>query len=194
MDPKKLDYFYKKAKQDGHVARSVYKLEAIDQKFKLFKKGQIVMDLGAAPGSWTNYVAQKIGKKGKLVALDLNPLNIACPDNVDFYQQDINSLNYTEVLDRYGAFDLVISDMAPQTTGIKSRDHFLSIELCMMALNVAKQVLKNTGHFVCKYFQGSDEQSLIKASKETFKTVKIFKPEASQKASKELFLIAIDKK
>ncbi|HMQ10867.1 MAG TPA: RlmE family RNA methyltransferase [Oligoflexia bacterium] len=194
MDPKKLDYYYKKAKQEGHVARSVYKLEEIDQKFKLIKKGQVVMDLGAAPGSWTNYVAQKIGNKGKLVALDLNPLNIACPNNVYFYQQDINCLNYADILDQYGAFDLVISDMAPQTTGIKNRDHFLSIELCLMALNVAKEVLKNTGNFVCKYFQGSDEQALVKACKDVFKTVKVFKPEASQKASKELFLVAINRK
>ena len=190
MDPKKLDYYYKKAKQEGHVARSVYKLEAIDQKFKIIKRGQTVMDLGAAPGSWTQYVAKKIGSKGKLFAIDLNPLNIVVPNNVDFFEEDINDLDCQRLLEQYGEFDLVISDMAPQTTGIKDRDHFLSIELCMMALNVAKKVLKDTGSFVCKYFQGSDEQSLIKASKKTFKTVKIYKPEASQKKSKEVYLIA----
>ena len=130
------DRFFKKAKQEGFAARSVYKLQEIDQKFKIFRTGQTILDLGASPGSWSQYASQKIGAGGRLIGVDLSPVTVSMANSV-FIEADLRDLSLIDVFKEHGfaqPFDIVMSDMAPKTTGIKSSDQARSLELCELAL------------------------------------------------------------
>ena len=177
-----------KAKKENYPARSVYKLKEIQKKFKLIKNGDRVLDLGASPGSWFLYASELIGNKGKIVGIDLKELNIKkLPKNGEFYILDI--FESSIVQDEY--FNVILSDMAPSTTGVKNLDAFKSFELCKEALEIAKKRLKKNGSFVCKIFQGEDFESFIKMVKKLFAKYKIFKPDSCRKNSKEIYLIGI---
>lgn len=190
------DRFFKKAKQEGFAARSVYKLQEIDQKYKVLRQGITVLDLGASPGSWSQYASQKIGSSGRLLGVDLSPVTVSLP-NATFIQADLRDLNLDQVFIEHGfqpPFDVVMSDMAPKTTGIKSTDQIRSMELCELALDAAKRFLKPGGTFVCKFFQSGEFGQLRAAIKKEFERVEAIKPESTRSISKEIFLVGLKKK
>lgn len=190
------DHYFKKAKDLNFAARSVFKLEEIDQKLKIVKPGQIVLDLGASPGSWSQYCSQKIGSKGRILGVDLKPVT-AKLSNAVFIQADLRSLELENTFKEHGffpPFDLVISDMAPNTTGIRMTDQARSFELCELALTIASHFLKKEGHFVCKLFHSDDFVPLKKQIAEMFHKVDVVKPDSTRKISKEIFLVGLRKK
>jgi 23S rRNA (uridine2552-2'-O)-methyltransferase len=190
------DHYFKKAKEQNFAARSVFKLEEIDQKLKLLKPKQKVLDLGASPGSWSQYCSKKIGPEGRILGVDLKPVT-AKLSNAVFIQADLRDLNLENIFIENGftpPFDLVISDMAPNTTGIRMTDQARSFELCELALNISKKFLKKDGHFVCKLFHSDDFSQLRDLIKEDFEKFDAVKPDSTRKISKEIFLIGLKKK
>lgn len=190
------DHYARKAKKDNFAARSVYKLEEIDQKHRLLHTGDQVLDLGASPGSWSQYVAQKIGPKGRLLGIDLTPIGVHYA-NASFVTQDIYTADWPVLLAQAGMHspvDVVLSDMAPATTGMRLTDHARSVALCQMALAVAQQHLKVGGHFVCKFFDGEDFASFKKELEAVFQHVKVLRPQSVRKESRELFFIGLQKR
>jgi len=190
------DYYFRKAKQENFAARSVFKLEEIDKKYRLFHPNQLVLDLGAAPGSWSQYSSQKIGAGGRVLGVDLSPITVSLK-NATFIQADLRDLNLEDLFREQGftpPFDLVLSDMAPKTTGIRITDQTRSMELCELALDVARRFLKPNGHFVCKLFHSDDFNKLRDEIKKSFEKFEALRPDSTRKISKEIFLIGIKKK
>lgn len=187
------DHFGHKAKREGYPARSVYKLQEIDRRTLLLRRGQRVLDLGAAPGSWTLYAAERVEREGKVVGIDLNEARIGLPPHVSFRALDVFAL---DALAEFGpdSFDVVLSDMAPHTSGQRHRDQFLSFELYMQALSIARLVLSPGGAFVGKIFQGAELEEARKATRDAFASVRTLKPEASRSESFEIFLVGTGKK
>ncbi|HMB31159.1 MAG TPA: RlmE family RNA methyltransferase [Desulfohalobiaceae bacterium] len=190
----KKDHYFQKAKREDYPARSVYKLQEIEKRHKLFKPGIKVLDLGASPGSWALYAAKKIGKSGLVVALDKTEPSIAFPKQVVFVQSDIMGVDdqFVSILDNKGPFDLIMSDMAPQTTGIKIRDQALSYELADQAFQICQNYLIQRGHFVVKIFEGPDVPYFRNLLQQDFVKVKTVKPKSSRSGSKEVFLVGLD--
>lgn len=190
---KRADHFSRAARQQGYPARSVFKLEEIDRRIRLLKPNQHVLDLGATPGSWSLYVTQKIGKQGHLLSVDLEPIQIPLPENATFIQGDALSLD-NDALATYAPYDLVLSDMAPRTTGNRNADQARSFDLFMRALAVAEKLLKPGGAFVGKIFMGEDFKNAQTAVKRLFTEERAIKPEGTRSSSYELFLIGLGKK
>lgn len=189
------DRFFHKAKAEGFAARSVYKLQELDQKFKILKAGQTVLDLGSSPGSWSQYASQKIAN-GRLLGVDLSPMTVSLPNAV-FIQADLRDLKLEEIFTEHGfkpPFDVVMSDMMAKTTGIKDADQARSLELCELALSVAQRFLKPGGTFVCKFFQSGEFGKLRADIKREFERVEALKPESTRSISKEIFLVGLKKK
>jgi len=188
------DHYARKAKQERYPARSVYKLEGIQKKFAVIAKGDRVLDLGCAPGSWLLYAARLAGPGGAVVGVDLKPVNIALPANARVLTGDILAID-DDLSEQIGyGFQAVISDMAPSTTGHKGVDALRSVVLCEAALSVAAERLAAGGNFVCKIFQGEDFMSFLAQVRGMFGTCKAFKPEATRKASRETYIIGLGKK
>ncbi|SDU52538.1 RlmE family RNA methyltransferase [Desulfobacula phenolica] len=188
------DHLTHRAKAENYPARSIYKLEEIQNKFKVIKKNDQVLDLGCAPGSWLLYAAKQVGNKGLVKGIDLKPIEIKLPDNVVAIKDNILNQDNAAFLDKNRGFDVILSDMAPATTGRKDVDALRSFELCDMALTIAKNFLVQNGNFVCKIFQGNDFNAFQKSVKSKFKECKIFKPDSCRKQSKEIYIIAKGKK
>ena len=180
------DHFGRRAKQQGYPARSVFKLQEIDRRLSLFKPGERVLDLGAAPGSFSLYAAERVGAKGVVIGVDLQEIRIAAPPNVRFLQHDINQLDPATL--GVDHVDVVLSDMAPHTSGQRARDQYLSFELYMQALRVTEALLASGGHFVGKIFQGPELEQARAATRALLGNARIFKPEASRSESFEIFL------
>jgi 23S rRNA (uridine2552-2'-O)-methyltransferase len=190
------DHYFKKAKENNFAARSVFKLEEIDHKFKVLKPKQMILDLGASPGSWSQYCSQKIGPEGRILGVDLKPVT-AKLKNAVFIQADLRSLNLEDTFKEHGffpPFDLVISDMAPNTTGIRMTDQARSFDLCDLALNISRQFLKKNGHFICKLFHSDEFTELRNHIKHDFEKFEAVKPDSTRKISKEIFLVGLKKK
>ncbi len=187
------DYYFLKAKKENYPARSVYKLQEMNKRFRLFKQGMKVLDLGAAPGSWSLYAAEKVGENGLVLACDLQATETVFPQNVRFLQENVfeRSLEFEALLEELGPFDMVISDMAPRTTGTKFTDQARSLELCLESVQVAENYLKSGGNFITKIFMGPDFQDLVKAMRPIFASVKTFKPQSSRAESKEIFQVGL---
>lgn len=187
------DHYFLKAKRENYPARSVYKLKELDAKFRLLKPGMKVLDLGAAPGSWSLGVAEKVGSKGLVLACDIQSTETAFPPQVLFMQEDVfqRSAAFEVKLAELGPFDLVISDMAPRTTGTRFTDQARSLELTLEALAVACLHLKQGGNFVVKIFMGPDIQDLLTPMRKAFSSVKSFKPKSSRAESKETFFTGL---
>ena len=183
------DHLTRRARSENYPARSVYKLEEIQNKFKIIKKNNSVLDLGCAPGSWLLYAARQVGPKGRVWGVDLKKIEIKLPDTVVALQDDILNLSDQSFLDDHTGFNVVLSDMAPATTGRKDVDALKSFELCNMALTVAEKFLAQNGNFVCKIFQGNDFNEFQKRVKSKFKDCKTFKPDSCRKQSKEIYII-----
>ncbi|MDR2503322.1 MAG: RlmE family RNA methyltransferase [Deltaproteobacteria bacterium] len=186
------DHYFLKAKQEHYPARSVYKLKEINARFHLFRPGQKVLDLGAAPGSWCMGAAELVGEGGLVLGLDLRPAEVILPPQVRFMQGDIfdPSPEFAEALRACGPFDLVLSDMAPSTTGHRSTDQARSAALAFEALALARRCLIPGGAFVVKFFMGPDIQALAGELRVDFERVRAFKPQSSRSESMESFYIA----
>ncbi len=185
------DFYARKAKKENFVARSIYKLEEIDSKHHLFARNDFVLDLGASPGSWTQYASRKIGTEGKVFGIDLKPSEIKLA-NAIFVQGDINDIKFETLFEKYALtkkFNVVMSDMAPNTTSNRFTDQARSYDLCIMALETAKQFLVSGGNFVCKIFDGEDAMSFRDSVKESFKEVYIVRPKSTRDSSKEIFVV-----
>jgi len=188
VNKQRRDIYVRQSKIDGYRARSAYKLQEIDEKFKIFKGGLSIIDIGAAPGSWSQY-ALKTSKNSKLISIDLkkmealgNSLQIRGDFTDDKIQDDIKkSLN--------GKADVIMSDMAVDTTGIKNIDSIQTGELCKEAMFFAKDLLKDNGFFISKIFMGGTFNEIVAEGKKYFIEVKVFKPKSSRKDSKESFII-----
>tara|TARA_Y100001970_G_scaffold197989_1_gene240878 strand:- start:58 stop:669 length:612 start_codon:yes stop_codon:yes gene_type:complete len=188
VNKQKRDIYVRQSKVDGYRARSVYKLIEIDEKFKIFKGSMSVIDIGAAPGSWSQYVS-KVVKNGKIISVDLKGME-KIENNIqikgDFTDIDIqNQIKY--YLSK--GSDVVMSDMAVNTTGIKNVDSIQTGELCKEAMIFSKEVLSEKGFFISKIFMGGTFNEIVALGKKIFKEVKVFKPKSSRKDSKESFII-----
>jgi 23S rRNA (uridine2552-2'-O)-methyltransferase len=187
------DPFVKRAQSEGWRSRAVFKLEEIDRKERLLKPGQMVLDLGAAPGAWSQYARRKVGHQGRVIATDI--LEMTGISGVEFVQGDFRE---QEVFDRILALvpertvDVVLSDMAPNMRGMDVIDHAKSSYLGELALDMAERVLKPHGHALIKVFQGAGFQELVKLSRGKFARVKLQKPAASRARSAEMYLLAMD--
>jgi 23S rRNA (uridine2552-2'-O)-methyltransferase len=191
------DYYARRAKKENYPARSVYKLQAIDQKTRLIRRNDRVVDLGAAPGSWTLYAAERVGKNGLVVAVDRQPLTIAVPDNVRFLEEDIfeiNSADLGEMLPNGQRADVVISDMAPKTSGHRFVDQARSFNLFSEALEIAARLLRPGGRFAGKIFQGEDFEAARSRLRELFTTSKVVRPDSVRSESYEIYLVGLNKK
>ena len=188
VNKQRRDIYVRQSKIDGYRARSAYKLMEIDEKFSIFKGGLSVVDIGAAPGSWSQYAEKKI-KNGKLISIDLKtmkPLGKSVQIQGDFTEDKIKN----EILkSAEGKVNIVMSDMAVNTTGIKNIDAIQTGELCMEAMIFSKDILLQEGSFVSKIFMGGSFNEIVAKGKEIFKEVKVFKPKSSRKDSKESFII-----
>ena len=188
VNKQRRDTYVRQSKVDGYRARSAYKLKEIDEKFKIFKGGMSVVDIGAAPGSWSQYVA-KVVKSGKIISIDLKEMeNI---ENTLQIQGDFTSVDTQDQIKEYlkKKPDVVMSDMAVNTTGIKNIDSIQTGELCKEAMIFSKDVISEKGFFISKIFMGSTFNEIVAQGKKIFKEVKVFKPKSSRKDSKESFII-----
>ncbi len=184
------DRYFRLAKEEGYRARSAYKLKQIDERFHILHRGDAVVDLGAAPGSWSQVVVQRVGRGGKVVAVDLQPIEPI--PGVVILQGDMTDPEVQARIEAAlgGPADVVLSDAAPFTTGIKLRDHVLSMELGHAALATARRLLRPGGSLVIKVFEGEDLAELIRAVKQSFHPVKRFTPDATRNESWESFIVA----
>jgi len=169
----------------------VYKLEEIDRRIGLFKKGQRVLDLGASPGSWTLYAAECVGPSGRVLGIDLNDPEAALPPHAEIRTLDAFAVDPKKL---GGPFDVVISDMAPKTSGQRHADQYRSYELFVRALGLATLVLEPGGHFVGKIFQGSEFGDARNAVRKAFEKVRVIRPEATRDESYEVFLVGLGRR
>ena len=188
INKQKRDIYVRKSQVDGFRARSAYKLIEIDEKFKIFKNGISVIDLGASPVSWSQYIAKTV-KSGRLVSIDLKDMEKI--DQTIQIKGDFSEIEFKKKIKGFfkSKVDVVVSDMAVNTTGIKDIDAIYTGELAMEAMNFAKEMLVKEGRFVSKIFLGSSFNEIVALGKKIFKEVKVFKPKSSRKESKESFII-----
>ena len=191
-----LDKWALRAQKEGYAARSAYKLVDIDCRFHVFKKGDLVLDLGSAPGSFIQVAADKIGPKGFIIGVDFESLKIKKPLNLSFIKKDVYDRDLIVKIREVAKqrFNVVLSDLSPKTTGQKDIDQWKAHELALKVLDIIKIELKKSGRAVIKVFEGPDTPEIIKLCKEIFKRVHLIKPMASTKGSKETYIVAIDKK
>ena len=188
INKQRRDTYVRKSKVDGYRARSAYKLIEIDEKFKIFKGGMNVIDIGAAPGSWSQYAVKKV-KSGKIISIDLKEMEkIQNTIQVtgDFTQEETQKQIKNYLTKKS---DVVMSDMAVNTTGIKNIDSIQTGELCKDAMIFSKEVISEKGFFISKIFMGGTFNEIVALGKKIFKEVKVFKPKSSRKDSKESFII-----
>ena len=188
INKQRKDIYVRRSKIEGYRSRAVYKLEEIEKKFKIFRNGISVIDLGAAPGGWSQYLSKNI-KNAKILSIDLmemEKIKNTFQIKGDFTESDSKK----QIKDYFGErVDMVLSDMAANTTGNKNMDSLVTGELCMEAMDFAKEILKIDGKFVSKIFMGSLFNDILLKAKKNFKKVNIYKPPASRKNSKESFII-----
>ena len=188
------DHYTRQAKKDQYPARSVYKLKEIQAKYRLIRPGDKVLDLGCSPGSWLLAAAEIVGRKGRVIGVDPVPVRVALPPQAAVYTEDVRDLDAV-LLEAVGnEVDAVLSDMAPATTGSKDVDAARSMDLCTAALALALRCLRPGGTFVCKVFHGEDAEAFFREVRKSFKTLKIFKPRSSRKASREIYVIGKGKR
>ena len=188
VNKQRRDIYVRQSKVDGYRARSAYKLIEIDEKYKIFKGGLTVIDIGAAPGSWSQY-AEKTAKNGKLISIDLKkmePIGSSIQIQGDFTEENVQEEIKKNTISKV---DVVMSDMAVNTTGIKNIDSIQTGELCKEAMVFAKDLLNENGYFISKIFMGGTFNEIVAEGKKYFKEVKVFKPKSSRKDSKESFII-----
>ena len=188
------DHYTRQARKEHYAARSVYKLQEIQKKYRILSKGARVLDLGCAPGSWLQFAAQQTGPGGRVVGIDLTPVTITLPDQVTVITGDVADLEGHLAELGQTRFDVVLSDMAPATTGNRHVDQARSLGLCEAALYWAERTLVPGGHFVCKIFQSGDTQAFAEAVRSRFLRQAALRPKSTRKASREVFIIGLDRR
>ena len=185
------DHFFHKAKKDNFLARSVYKLEEIDERFKILGKGDQIIDLGYHPGSWIQYTSEKIGKEGLVIGSDIKEINnkLLNLSNVRLFQKDVFTIKDLAELGVSDQFDVVLSDMAPNTTGIQSVDQIRSLNLVEMVFSLLPLFLKPGGNLVIKVFESNDAQVFLKTQRKHFVDFHNLRPKSVRSVSKEYFVI-----
>jgi 23S rRNA (uridine2552-2'-O)-methyltransferase len=183
-----------KARAEGFVARAVYKLKEIDGKYRLFKAGQRVLDLGCSPGSWLQYIASRVGPGGLVVGVDLTPPALDLAPPLYFVPGAVGSLDLAAITALSPLFEVVVSDLAPKTTGLKAVDQQRSLELAWAAWEVARRLLRAGGHFLVKVFEGPDTPALATTLKAAFHETRVVKPAGSRPASRELYLLGLKRR
>lgn len=185
------DHYFKKAKKENFLARSVYKLEEIDKKYSIINEGDDVLDLGYHPGSWVQYHLKKVGPNGFVSGIDIRELNtgLSSVPNLELFEKDINDIKSLKDLNRETPYDVVTSDMAPNTTGVKSVDQLRSLNLVEMVFYHLPMFLKQDGHMVVKVFDSHDAQVFLKEQKSRFREYNFLKPKSTRSVSKEFFVI-----
>lgn len=190
------DYYFQKAKKERYPARSIYKLEEVQKKYRLLRSGDSVLDLGCHPGSWSLYASETVGPKGIVVGIDLQETVIASRPGGAVIHWLCGDITDPEQISRIRrirpAFKVLLSDIAPRTTGNRWTDHQQSMRLADQTLHLAGQLLHEKGHYLCKLFQGEGTVSFIATLKEHFSLVKVIKPHSSRKESRELFVLGME--
>ena len=186
------DTYHKRAKEEGYRSRAAYKLKQIDDRFHLFKGARYVLDIGAAPGGWLQVASEAVGEGGLVVGVDLNPIEYLELDNVETVVGDILDEGTIEEIKEVlpGSVDVVLSDLAPNISGVWDVDQFRQIDLATMALRASLEFLRRDGWFVVKVFMGSEYDNYLKDVKAAFRKVNVVKPMASRKGSAEVYLVA----
>jgi 23S rRNA (uridine2552-2'-O)-methyltransferase len=192
-DRRWADHYTERARRERYPARSVYKLKEAQKKYGIIKKGDRVLDLGCSPGSWLLYAAELAGSSGEVLGIDQKAVTISLPARVKTLSADILTIDgqWIEKKEWSDRFQVVLSDMAPATTGNKGVDAARSYQLCEAALNIAQMVLISGGSFFCKIFQGAEFKNFSDAIRSRFNRHKIFKPQSSRKESKEIFILGM---
>jgi len=190
MKPSRWDDAYaRRARDEKWLARSIYKLQEIDNRFKLIKRGSRVLDLGCYPGSWCQYALNKTGPGGDVVGIDLKRPDHLSAHGFRFIQADVMALEIDWLIREISPRDMVMSDLAPSTTGIRTADESRSLALAERAAEIAVALLTNGGHFVCKIFEGEDLNAFKGEVSGQFRQVRLFRPKATRKRSREVYLI-----
>lgn len=187
----KKDHFHQKAKKDGYLARSAYKLKELQTKFRLLKPNSTILDLGCSPGAWSQVALEILGPQGKILGVDLEQVSLTDP-RLEFILGDIFEVKIHE--HPLAPFDLVMSDMAPKTSGIKVRDQTRSFELGMHAIELCDTCLKEGGSLVIKIFEGPDLKALAEAIKQRFQRLERIRPDSTRQASTEIYYLGLQKK
>jgi 23S rRNA (uridine2552-2'-O)-methyltransferase len=188
----KEDFYYQKARSMGYRSRASFKLLQINNKFSAFRKSQIIIDLGASPGGWSQVASHLVGGNGKVIAIDKSYITPFREKNIEILNKDILNRNLpTIILEAYGKVDGLISDCSPNISGDFSRDHSIQISLARRALALTQYLLKDEGFFICKLFQGTELHEFIEEMKRHFKTTKLYKPAASRKKSAEIYVVGL---
>ena len=188
------DHYFHKAKKNGYAARSVYKIEEINKKYRIIRTGNKVLDLGCSPGSWLQYASIKVGNSGHVLGVDLQPVKISLPSHVKVIQADIFEVTDEELKIKGGKADVILSDMAPKTSGIRTTDVHRSFELNKKVLYLANEILCPEGSLLVKAFQGKLFDELCYEFKKMFTDVKLCKPKSSRSESAEIFILGRGKK
>ena len=188
------DHYFHKAKKDGYAARSVYKIEEIDKKYRIIRTGNKVLDLGCSPGSWLQYASIKVGNSGHVLGVDLQPVKISLPSHVKVIKADIFEVTDENLKIKGGKADVILSDMAPKTSGIRTTDVHRSFELNRKVLYLVNDILCPEGSLLVKAFQGKLFDELCCEFKKMFDDVKLCKPKSSRSESVEIFILGTGKK
>ena len=188
------DYYFHKAKKDGYAARSVYKIEEIDKKYRIIRAGNKVLDLGCSPGSWLQYASRKVGNSGQVLGVDLQTIKISLPSHVKVIRADIFEVTNEDLKIKGGKADVILSDMAPKTSGIRTTDVYRSFEINKKVLYLANDILCQEGSLLVKAFQGKLFDELFYEFKKMFADVKLCKPKSSRSESVEIFILGRGKK
>jgi 23S rRNA (uridine2552-2'-O)-methyltransferase len=186
----KPDHFAQRARREGYKARSVYKLAEIDGKSRLISRGNKVLDMGAAPGSWTQYALKRVGPDGRVVAVDLKPVELSADQRLTIIEGDVTAEAVRSQLRAAGPFDVVLSDAAPSTSGNRTLDSARSAELVEIVLQLTDELLVSGGNMAVKLFQGGEERELLEATRARFEHARVQRPKASRSDSFEIYLVA----
>jgi 23S rRNA (uridine2552-2'-O)-methyltransferase len=192
--PGVADSYRRQAQAEGFVSRAVYKLKAVDEKYRLFRRGHRVLDLGCSPGSWLQYIASRVGPEGLVLGVDLEAPRLSLVHPLYFLPGDVLSLDFEAIRAQSPYFDVIVSDLAPKTSGIKGVDQERSLALARRAWEAAQKLLAPKGHFLVKIFEGPDIGSLAAQLNKAFRQFHRLKPEGSRPASKEYYLLGLGKR
>jgi len=188
------DHYARKAKSEAYASRAVYKLQEIDRKYRLFRPGARVLDLGCAPGSWLQYIAPRVLPGGLVVGVDRTPVRLALPPHVTVITMDLADLSREAVRALSPQFEVVVSDLAPATSGVKDVDHQRSLTLARLSWDWARDFLPAGGHYLVKVFEGPDFPDFVSEVRPAFARIQIVKPAGSRRESREIYLLGVNLK
>lgn len=188
------DVYYRRAKSESYAARSVYKLEELDKRFALLRAGQRVLDLGCRPGSWLQYASTRVGPRGRVVGLDRQPLPITLPSQVRLVIGDVLTISNEELRGELPCFDLVLSDMAPDTSGVSSSDQLRSAELFERALELSLALGCTQTAFVAKILMGEGFETALARAKRAYRRTKVVRPDATRRQSTEVYVVGLERR